>query len=62
LITPRRPGAYAAPGRLLGLLAHRYKARRSRYLGTRKARLQAAWTAALVKLNPIARQLTLQIA
>ncbi len=34
--------------RLLGLLAHRYNARKSRYLGTRKAQLQAAWTAALV--------------
>jgi hypothetical protein len=43
--------------RLLGLLAHRYRARKSRYIGTRKARLQAAWTAALVNLNPIARQL-----
>jgi transposase len=44
--------------RLLGLLAHRYKARKSRYIGTRKARLQAAWTAALVNLNPIGRHLT----
>jgi transposase len=44
--------------RLLGLLAHRYKARKSRYIGTRKASLQAAWTAALVNLNPIARHLT----
>ncbi|MGH8518731.1 MAG: IS1182 family transposase [Panacagrimonas sp.] len=43
--------------RLLGLLAHRYRARKSRYIGTRKARLQAAWTAALVNLNPIARHL-----
>jgi transposase len=48
--------------RLLGLLAHRYKARKSRYIGTRKARLQAAWTAALVNLNPIARQLAAQTA
>jgi hypothetical protein len=39
--------------RLLGLLAHRYKARKSRYIGAAKARLQAAWTAALVNLNPI---------
>ena len=46
--------------RLLGLLAHRYSARKSRYIGTRKARLQAAWTAALVNLNPIARHLTAQ--
>jgi hypothetical protein len=44
--------------RLLGLLAHRYQARKSRYIGTRKAHLQAAWTAALVNLNPINRHLT----
>jgi transposase len=43
--------------RLLGLLVHRYGARRSRYLGTAKARLQALWTAALVNLNPIGRRL-----
>jgi transposase len=43
--------------RLLSLLAHRYRARKSRYIGTRKARLQATWTAALVNLNPIGRQL-----
>jgi transposase len=43
--------------RLLGLLAHRYKARKSRYIGTHKARLQAAWTAALINLNPISRHL-----
>lgn len=43
--------------RLLGLLAHRYGARKSRYLGTSKARLQAAWAAALVNLNPIGTQL-----
>jgi transposase len=48
--------------RLLGLLAHRYKARQSRYVGARKARLQAAWTAALVNLNPIGRHLTAQTA
>ncbi len=39
--------------RLLGLLAHRYGARKSRYRGKLKARLQALWTAALVNLNPI---------
>jgi transposase len=39
--------------RLLSLLAHRYRARKSRYLGRRKALLQAAWSAALVNLNPI---------
>jgi DDE family transposase len=44
--------------RLLALLAHRYKARKSRYLGTAKSRLQAAWTAALVNLNPLTRHLT----
>jgi hypothetical protein len=44
--------------RLLGLLAVRYGARQSRYIGTAKARLQAAWAAALVNLNPIAHHLT----
>ena len=44
--------------RLLGLLAHRYGARKSRYFGRAKASLQAAWAAALVNLNPIARHLT----
>ena len=39
--------------RLLGLLAHRYGARKSRYLGRRKAEMQANWAAALVNLNPI---------
>lgn len=48
--------------RLLGLLAHRYKARKSRYIGTRKSTLQAAWTAALVNLNPIARHLNTRAA
>jgi hypothetical protein len=43
--------------RLLGLLAHRYGARKSRYVGSAKARLQASWAAALVNLNPIGRQL-----
>jgi hypothetical protein len=43
--------------RLLGLLAQRYGARKSRYIGSAKARLQAAWAAALVNLNPIARHL-----
>ena len=40
--------------RLLGLLAYGYGAPKSRYIGTNKSRLQAAWTAALVNLNPIA--------
>jgi DDE family transposase/transposase-like protein DUF772 len=48
--------------RLLGLLAHRYKARKSRYIGTRKARLQVAWTAAVVNLNPIGHHLTAETA
>jgi hypothetical protein len=43
--------------RLLGLLAHRYGARKSRYIGSDNARLQASWAAALVNLNPIGRQL-----
>jgi len=43
--------------RLLSLLAHRYGARKSRYLGRQKAELQAAWAAALVNLNPIGRHL-----
>jgi len=43
--------------RLLSLLAARYGARKSRYIGRRKARLQAAWAAALVNLNPIGRHL-----
>lgn len=46
--------------RLLGLLAHRYGARKSRYRGRRKATLQAAWTAALVNLNPIGARLAAQ--
>ncbi len=43
--------------RLLGLLAHRYGARKSRYIGGANARLQAAWAAALVNLNPIRHRL-----
>ena len=45
--------------RLLGLLAHRYGARKSRYIGSAKAGLQAAWAAALVNLNPISRRLAI---
>jgi hypothetical protein len=48
--------------RLLGLLAVRYGARKSRYFGRAKARLQAAWAAALVNLNPIGRHLAAQAA
>jgi hypothetical protein len=43
--------------RLPGLLACRYGARKSRYIGTEKASLQASWAAALVNLNPIGRHL-----
>jgi transposase len=43
--------------RLLGLLVHRYGARKARYIGAAKARLQALWAAALVNLNPIGRLL-----
>lgn len=46
--------------RLLGLLAHRYGARKARYIGSAKARLQALWAAALVNLNPIGRHLAAQ--
>jgi hypothetical protein len=45
--------------RLLGLLAHRYGARKSRYIGSAKAQLQASWAAALVNLNPIRHRLAL---
>jgi hypothetical protein len=45
---------------LLGQLTYRYGARKSRYIGTRKSRLQAAWAAALVNLNPIAGRLATQ--
>jgi hypothetical protein len=45
--------------RLLSLLACRYGARKSRYIGSAKARLQAAWAAALVNLNPIGHRLAL---
>ncbi len=59
--TPPPPSISAATRprieRLLGLLAHRYGARKSRYIGSAKARLQAAWAAALVNLNPIGHRL-----
>jgi transposase len=45
--------------RLLGLMVVRYGARKSRYIGTNKARLQASWAAALVNLNPIGRHLAI---
>jgi transposase len=43
--------------RLLGLIVHRYRARKSRYHGARKSTLQALWTAVLVNLHPIAAAL-----
>jgi transposase len=43
--------------RLIGLLAYRYGARKNRYIGSAKGRLQAAWAAALVNLNPIGHRL-----
>jgi len=43
--------------RLLGLIVYRYRGRKSRYLGKRKSTLQAAWTAVLVNLHPIAAAL-----
>ena len=43
--------------RLLGLLAYRYGARKTRYIGSAKSRLQASWTAALINLNPIGQRL-----
>jgi transposase len=48
--------------RLLSLLVHRYHARQSRYRGRRKAAFQAAWTAVLVNLHPIATALRTQAA
>lgn len=48
--------------RLLGLIAYRYHARKSRYRGTRKTTLQAARTAVLVNLHPIGTALRAQTA
>jgi transposase len=48
--------------RLLGLIVHRYHARKSRYCGARKAALQAVWTAVLVNLHPIGTALRAQTA
>jgi hypothetical protein len=48
--------------RLLGLLACQYGARKSRYIGTKKATLQASWAAALVNLNPIGQHLAAEAA
>jgi transposase len=46
--------------RLLGLIVHRYRGRKSRYLGARKSTLQAVWTAVLVNLHPIGAALRAQ--
>jgi transposase len=48
--------------RLLGLIVHRYRGRKSRYRGTRKSALQAVWTAVLVNLHPIGAALRAQAA
>jgi transposase len=48
--------------RLLPLLAHRYRARKSRYFGRQEALLQAAWSAALVNINPIGAAIRAQAA
>jgi hypothetical protein len=48
--------------RLLALIVHRYKGRKSRYLGARKSALQALWTAVLVNLHPIATALRAEAA
>ena len=48
--------------RLIGVLANRYGARKNRYIGSAKARLQASWAATLVNLNPISHRLATQTA
>ena len=48
--------------RLLALIVHRYKGRKSRYLGARKSTFQALWTAVLVNLHPIATALRAEAA
>jgi transposase len=48
--------------RLLGLIVHRYRGRKSRYLGARKSTFQAVWTAVLVNLHPIGAALRAQTA
>ena len=39
------------------MVAVRYGARKSRYIGSAKATLHASWAAALVNLNPIVQHL-----
>ena len=46
--------------RLLGLIVHRYRGRKSRYLGAQKSTLQAVRTAVLVNLHPIRAALPAQ--
>jgi hypothetical protein len=48
--------------RLIGLTVHRYRGRKSRYLGARKSGFQAVWTAILVNLHPIGAALRAQTA
>jgi transposase len=48
--------------RLLGLIVHRYRGRKSRYLGARKSTFQALWTAVLVNLHPIGAALQAEAA
>jgi transposase len=48
--------------RLLALIVHRYRGRKSRYLGARKSTLQALWTAVLVNLHPIGAALRAEAA
>src|SRR5579875_167668 len=48
--------------RLIALLTTRYGARKNRYIGAAKGRLQASWAAALVNLNPIGHRLRAQAA
>src|SRR6266508_3900189 len=52
-----QPQRSARIERLLGLIAYRYRGRKSRYRGTRKSTLQAVWTAVLVNHHPIAAAL-----
>ena len=48
--------------RLLALIVHRYRARKSRYLGARKSTFQALWTAVIVNLHPIGAALRAEAA
>lgn len=48
--------------RLLALIVHRYRGRKSRYLGARKSAFQALWTAVLVNLHPIGTALRAEAA